>query len=169
MIFRTRTSHKDVRLSVIYPMMCHLGQELSTRAVDGRLRRMCERKPRTNSRGVPDWVHDEWKHLDRQEMLHLSLVEAIKAYGTGTDAATRKLVKAWGILGVNVNMFMELQHNYTYLNPEGQVCPASDDPCSREGKEDYGAMVDGREDEDGAQVQQAPGLNKYTPLHALHC
>ena len=66
-------------------------------------------------------------------------------------------------------MFMELQHSYTYLNPEGQVCPAGDDPCSREGKEDYRAMGDRREDEDGVQVQQAPGLNKYTPIHALHC
>ena len=77
-------------------MLCDLGQELSTRAVDARLRRLCERKPRTNKCGVPEWVHEEWKQLDRREMLHLSLVEAIKAHGTSSDAATRRLVKARG-------------------------------------------------------------------------
>ena len=69
-------------------------QELSTRAVDARLRRLCERKLRSGKCGVPDWVHDEWRQLDRREILHLSLVEAIKAHGKASDAATRRLVKA---------------------------------------------------------------------------
>ena len=55
---------------------------------------MCERKHRTNRCGVPDWLHNEWAQYDKRELLHLSLVEALKAHGTSTDAATRKLVKA---------------------------------------------------------------------------
>ena len=44
--------------------------------------------------GVPEWVHEEWKNLDRRETLYLSLVEALKAHGTQASAEIRKQVKA---------------------------------------------------------------------------
>ena len=47
---------------------------------------------------MPDWVHQDWKDYDKREVLRLSLIEALKACGTSTDAETRKRVKAWSWL-----------------------------------------------------------------------
>ena len=86
--------HRSCARAYHVSMYASLMQELSTRAVDARLRRMCEKKKRSLKCAVPDWLHDEWKDMEKRELLHLSLVEALKTYGNQVDAETRKKVKA---------------------------------------------------------------------------
>ena len=78
----------------MYHIICCVLQELSARAVDARLRRLCERKARSQKCAVPDWLHDEWSCPDKRDVLRLSLVEALKCCGIKNDGETRKLVKA---------------------------------------------------------------------------
>ena len=71
-------------------------QELSEKAVDARLRRMCEVKKRTGKCMVDDWIREEWeKGGSHREVLLLSLLESLKANGTANNKETRNKVKAF--------------------------------------------------------------------------
>ena len=75
--------------------IAHAVQELSPKAVDARLRRMCDVKKKTGRCAVEPWIRDEWlKGGTSREVLLLSLLEAIKVCGTENNAATRNKVKA---------------------------------------------------------------------------
>ena len=73
----------------------HAVQELSPKAVDARLRRMCDIKRKTGRCAVEPWIREEWlKGGTSREVLLLSLLEAIKVCGTENNAVTRNKVKA---------------------------------------------------------------------------
>ena len=122
-------------------------QELSSRAVDARLRRFCQRKVKTGNCSVPDWVHKEWCDLDKREVLRLSLVEALKTCGYSTDAATRKLVKAPSPISTIMYEPFSMPSPEPSTSPLstksslGQVYPAREYPRPREGEDYQGNVV----------------------------
>ena len=87
------------------PLINSSMQELSERAVDARLRRMCEEKKKTGKCSVETWIREEWlKGGAARELLHLSLLESIKSCGTANNKETRNLVKA---LDVQVHFLLQ--------------------------------------------------------------
>ena len=118
------------------PCICSAVQELSERAVDARLRRLCEVKAKSRRANVEPWIQDEYKDLDKRDALRLSLVEALKECGISSDAETRKRVKArcTGVKKIGWVVRSSMKHR-------GQVYPPGDHTNPGEAAGDQRGLV----------------------------